>query len=136
MRPGSVTLLPVSTTSTGLLCLLVGAHGHCGRSDTEVSVWLLPCAYHIWWVTILGIPRWVPAEDTQAKVWVKARLSCNHQSSSVDCRNFREGQYTLLPEGFSPGSLYACAGLRSMCNSISRRKGWIGIITLSHCTLP
>ena len=47
MRPGSVALLPVSTTSTGLLCLLVGAHVHRGRSDTEVSVWLLPRTYHI-----------------------------------------------------------------------------------------
>ena len=37
MRPGSVTSLPVSTTSTGLLCLFVGAHVHHGRSDTGVE---------------------------------------------------------------------------------------------------
>ena len=37
MRPGSATPLPVSTTSTGLLCLLVGAHVHCGKSATEVE---------------------------------------------------------------------------------------------------
>ena len=37
MRPGSATPLPVSTTSTGLLCLLVGAHVHHGRSDTEAE---------------------------------------------------------------------------------------------------
>ena len=36
-RPRSATPLPVSTTSTGLLCLLVGAHVHHGRSDTEVE---------------------------------------------------------------------------------------------------
>ena len=37
MRPGSVASLPVSTASTGLLCLLVGAHVHRGRSVTEVE---------------------------------------------------------------------------------------------------
>ena len=37
MRPGSVASLPVSIASTGLLCLLVGAHVHHGRSDTEVG---------------------------------------------------------------------------------------------------
>ena len=37
MRPRSATSLPVSTASTGLLCLLVGARVHCGRSDTEVE---------------------------------------------------------------------------------------------------
>ena len=47
MRPGSATLLPVSTTSTGLLCLLVGAHVHHVRSDTELSVWLLLLTHHI-----------------------------------------------------------------------------------------
>ena len=51
MRPGSVALLPVSTASTGLLCLSVGAHAHRGRSDIEVSGWLLLHAYHIQCVT-------------------------------------------------------------------------------------
>ena len=37
MRRGSAAPLPVSTTSTGLLCLSVGAHVHRGRSDTEVE---------------------------------------------------------------------------------------------------
>ena len=37
MRPGSAAPLPVSTTSTGLLCLSVGARVHHGRSDTEVE---------------------------------------------------------------------------------------------------
>ena len=37
MRPGSVTSLPVSTASTGLLCLSVGAHVHRGRSFTKVE---------------------------------------------------------------------------------------------------
>ena len=51
-RPGSAALLPVSTTSTGLLHLSVGAHVHCGRSDTEkYHVWPLPCAHHFQCVT-------------------------------------------------------------------------------------
>ena len=33
----SAAPLPVSTASTGLLCLLVGAHVHRGRSNTEVE---------------------------------------------------------------------------------------------------
>ena len=53
MRPGSVALLPVSTASTGLLCLSVGAHVHHGRSDTEVSVWPLPRTYHVQCVTYI-----------------------------------------------------------------------------------
>ena len=62
-RPGSAALLPVSTASTGLLCLLVGAHVHCVRSNTEkYCMWPLPCAHHFQCVTILGIPGWVPTE--------------------------------------------------------------------------
>ena len=37
MRPGSVAPLPVSTASTGLLCLSVGAHVHHSRSNTKVE---------------------------------------------------------------------------------------------------
>ena len=77
MRPGSVALLPVSTASTGLLCLSVGAHVHLGRSDTEVSMRPLPCAFHIWCMTILGIPGWAPIDDTQPKAWAKACIGCN-----------------------------------------------------------
>ena len=36
-RPGGATSLPDSTTSTGLLCLLVGACVHHGRSDIKVD---------------------------------------------------------------------------------------------------
>ena len=64
-RPGSAALLPVSTTSTGLLRLLVGAHVHRVRSDTEkYSVWPLPCTHHFQCNMILGIPGWVPTEAT------------------------------------------------------------------------
>ena len=37
MRPGSTTSLPDSTASTGLLCLLVGARVHRGRSNIKVD---------------------------------------------------------------------------------------------------
>ena len=48
MRPGSVASLPVSTASTGLLCLLVGARVHCGKSDTEVEhVATTACVLHL-----------------------------------------------------------------------------------------
>ena len=53
MRPSSAASLPVSTASTGLLCLLVGAHVHRDRSDTEVSVLLLLHAYHIQCMTYI-----------------------------------------------------------------------------------
>ena len=42
-----------------------------------MSVWPLPRAFHIWCVTILGIPGWASTDDTQPKSWVKARLGCN-----------------------------------------------------------
>ena len=52
MRPGSATLLPVSTASTGLPCLSVGARVHCVRSNTEkYSMWPLPHAHHFQCVT-------------------------------------------------------------------------------------
>ena len=55
-RPRSAAPLPVSTASTGLLHLLVGAHVHCVRSDTEkYSVWLLPHAHHFQCMTRLYI---------------------------------------------------------------------------------
>ena len=56
MRPGSVASLPVSTASTGLLCLLVGAHVHRVKSKTEVGVWLLLCTYHIQCMTYTHYP--------------------------------------------------------------------------------
>ena len=63
MRPWSATLLLVSTTSTGLLHLLVGAHVHCVRSDTgKHCVWPLLYAHHFKCMTILVIPGWVPTE--------------------------------------------------------------------------
>ena len=77
MRPGSATLLPVSTASTGLLCLSFGACVHCVRSNTELSMWLLPRTHHIQCVTILGIPGWVPTKAMQSEAWAKAHLGCD-----------------------------------------------------------
>ena len=37
MRPRSAASLPVSTASTGLLCLSVGARVHHGKSNIEVE---------------------------------------------------------------------------------------------------
>ena len=62
MRPRSAALLPVSTASTGLLHLSVGAHVHHVRSNTELSMLLLPRAHHIQCMTILGMPEWAPTE--------------------------------------------------------------------------
>ena len=61
-RPRSAALLPVSTASTGLLCLLVGAHVHRVRSDTEKYRMWPPHAHHFQCMTILGIPGWAPSE--------------------------------------------------------------------------
>ena len=46
-RPRSTASLPDSTASTGLQCLLVGAHVHHGRSDIKVdSVATTACISH------------------------------------------------------------------------------------------
>ena len=136
MKPGSVALLPVSTASTGLLCLLVGAHVHPGRSDTEVSMWLLLHAYHVQCMTILGIPGWAPTEAMQPKVWAKTCLSCDPSHQVWTAATSGKGNTLLHQRVFPPRSLRACTGWHSMCNGTSRRKGWIGIITSSHCALP
>ena len=48
MRPGSAAPLPVSTASTGLLCLSVGARVHRGRSNTGVEhVATITCFSHL-----------------------------------------------------------------------------------------
>ena len=53
-RPRSATLLPVSTASTGLLHLLVGARVHHVRSDTgNCCVWPLPSAHRFQCVTYI-----------------------------------------------------------------------------------
>ena len=56
MRPGSAALLPVSTASTGLLCLSVGAHVHHVRKNTEkYHMWPLPRAHHFQCMTYIYI---------------------------------------------------------------------------------
>ena len=41
------------------------------------TMWLPPCIFCIWSITILGIPGWVPTEDTQPELRVKAHLGCD-----------------------------------------------------------
>ena len=54
MRPGSAALLPVSTTSTGLLHLSVSARVHHVRSNTgNCHVWPPPCVHHFQCVTYI-----------------------------------------------------------------------------------
>ena len=63
MRPRSAALLPVSTASTGLLHLLVGAQVHHVRSDTGNHCMLpQPHMQHFQCMTIIGIPGWAPTE--------------------------------------------------------------------------
>ena len=70
MRPRSAALLPVSTTSAGLLCLSVGARVHHVRSNTgNCCMWLLLHMHHFQCMTILGIHGWAPTEATWLKAW-------------------------------------------------------------------
>ena len=62
-RPGSATLLPVTTASTGLLHLLVGARVHRVRSDTEkYCMWPLPHTHHFQCVTHIWSPTLFPRD--------------------------------------------------------------------------
>ena len=75
MRPRSVALLPVSTTSTGLLHLSVGAHVHCVRSDTEkYHMWPPLCTHHFQCVTILGIPGWTVGTSGKGNTLLHQRV--------------------------------------------------------------
>ena len=57
-RPGSAALLPVSTTSTGLLHLSVGACVHRVRSDSgNHHVWPLLCTHHFQCVTYTHLEK-------------------------------------------------------------------------------
>ena len=41
------------------------------------TTWVPPCIFHIWCMTILGIPGWAPTENTQPEPWAEACLSCD-----------------------------------------------------------
>ena len=41
------------------------------------NMWLPLHVFHIWCMTILGVPGWVPTDDMQPKPWVKACFSCD-----------------------------------------------------------
>ena len=58
MRPRCATLLPVSTASTGLLHLSVGACVHCVRSDSgNHHVWPLLCTHHFQCMTYTHLEK-------------------------------------------------------------------------------
>ena len=107
-RPGSAALLPVSTTSTGLLCLSVGAQVHHVRSDTgNCQVWLQLRVQHSQCVTNIGIPGWAQLKPHSVK--------CGCRPTSVVtpvCKcGLQESQGRVIrscTRGFSPGSLCVC----------------------------
>ena len=72
-----------------------------------MSMWPLPCTYHIWCMTILGIPGWAPTEDMQPKAWAKACLGCDpsHQVWTVGTSG--KGN-TLLHQRVFPLDPYVC----------------------------
>ena len=84
------------------VCIMVGV------SDTEVSMRLLPCAFHIQCVTGLGVPGCAPTDDTQPQPWAKAHLSCNLSHQVWIVGTSRKGN-TLLYQRVFPLGPYVCA---------------------------
>ena len=129
MLPHSLTVpLPQDCSAFWLVpeCIVVEA-------TSKWTMCLPPCIFCIRCVTILGIPGWVPTDNTQPKPQAKTRLGCDPSHQVWIARTSGKGN-TLVPECFPPGSLHACTGWCGTCDT-SRRKGRIGIITSSHCTL-
>ena len=108
MRPRSATLLPVSTASTGLLHLSVGARVHRVRSDTgNCHMWPWPCTHHFQCMTIIGVPGWAPLKLHS--------LKCGRRPTLVATRVIKCGLWERqgrvirsCTRGFSPGSLHVC----------------------------
>ena len=65
-----------------------------------MSMWPLLHAFHIWCMTILGIPGWAPTDDMQPEAWVKAHLSCDPSHQVWTVRTSGKGNNTLVPECF------------------------------------
>ena len=81
-RPGSAALLPVSTTSTGLLHLSVGAHVHRVRSDTEkYHVWPLLRAHHFQCMTYTC--QWMTYQKKKKKNQKVKNLKANLSKRSI-----------------------------------------------------
>ena len=64
------------------------------------TAWLPPCVFHIWHMTILGIPGWAPTEDMQPKLWVKAHLVCNPSHQVWIVRTLGKGNTLLYQRVF------------------------------------
>ena len=131
MPPHSLTVpLPQDCCAFRLVpvCIVVEA-------TSKWTAWLPPRVFRIRCVKILGIPGWAPTDDTQPKPQAKARLGCDPSHQVWIVRTSGKGNTLLYQRVFPPGSLRACAGWHGACDNTSRRKGWIGIITSSHCAL-
>ena len=110
------------------MCIMV-------EMTSKWTVWLPLHIFYIWCMTILGVPGWAPTDDTQPEPWAKACLGCNPSHQVWIVRTSGKGN-TLSYQRVFPLDPYVhtLAGV-VMCNDTSRRKGWIGIITSSHCAL-
>ena len=81
-------------------------------------------------MTILGVPGWPPTDDMQPKLWAKAHLSCDPSHEVWIVRT--SGKCNMLSyQGVFPMDPYVHAGWCGTCNNTSRRKGRIGIITIT-----
>ena len=98
------------------------------------NVWLPLNILRIQCMTILGVPGWAPTDDMQPEPRAKAHLGCNPSHQVWIVGTSGKGN-TLSYQRVSPGSPRAHTGWHGTCSGISRRKGWIGIITSSHCAL-
>ena len=131
MPPHSLTVpLPQDCSAFRLVpeCIVVEA-------TSKWMVWLPPRVFCIWCMTILGVPGWAPTDDMQPEPQAKACLSCDPSHQVWIVRTSGKVNTLSYWRIFPPGSLCAHAGWHGTYDDTSRRKGWIGIITLSHCAL-
>ena len=77
----------------------------------------LPCVFHIRCVTIFGVPGWVPTDNMQPKLWVKAHLGCDPSYQVWIVGTSRKGN-TLLYQRVSPLDPYACAQAGIACATV------------------
>ena len=94
-RPGSAPLLPVSTASTGLLRLSVGARVHCVRSDTEkYRVWLLLLVFKwqpFWYFSLICYPAHTDRHrDFILHILTYLFFTFIHKSNSTNIAYFSE----------------------------------------------
>ena len=106
MLPHSLSvLLPQDCCAFWLVpvCIVVEA-------TPKWNAWLPPHVFHIWCMTILGIPGWAPTDDTQPELWAKACLSCDPSHQVWIVRTSGKGN-TLSYQRVSPLDAYVNKGL-------------------------